>query len=250
MQTSKQVISRNDWIWALIFSAALILLSSCAGKTSKSAETVKAKERIAKAPVTSLAVSKTLADKQLEDLHTKEITTFLQLTVTAEDYDEEEKERLLEDLIREYDRYISRNPEYALGYVFYGKFLRRVNESREANRMFMKANELDPNIPSVKQQIGNFLAEEGAFEFALPYFLAAIELSPDTAVYHYQLGELLYTFKGAYIADKIFTLKTLEIQMMDAFKQAAILEPENRDFQYRYTEAFYDIDSPNWTLAL
>ena len=173
-----------------------------------------------------------------------------QFTAETEDNDESEKQRLFMQVAQDYENYITRNPDYTLGYIFYGKFLRRLDARKKANQVFMKANNIDPNIALLKQQIGNYLAEEGAFEFALPYFLSAIELSPETALYHFQLGEILYTFKGAYIADKVFTIKTLEKQMLSAFKRAAELEPANRDFQYRYAESFYDIDSPDWKLAL
>ena len=156
----------------------------------------------------------------------------------------------LNELIHEWELLLTDNPDEVTAYIFYGKLLRKVEQKEHAHRMFAQANRLDPNIAVVNQQIGNYLAEDGDYGLALGYFLKAIELSPKTALYSFQLGELLFHFRDHYVADEILDRPTIERQMLAAFQTAAQLEPGNRDFQFRYAEAFYDLETPDWEAAL
>jgi tetratricopeptide (TPR) repeat protein len=128
--------------------------------------------------------------------------------------------------------------------------LRRVQENEQAFLAFLKADELDPEIAVVKQQIGNHLAEEGKGKAALTFYLRAVDLEPETAVYHFALGQLIYDFRAKFIEEKIFTQDALEREMLKAFRQAAKLAPDNFDYQLRLGEAYYDLTSPDWRSAL
>lgn len=193
--------------------------------------------------------SDTVEAIQLEKIVEKEAMLMLEVSIMPEDIQKEEKHRRLYDLIYDYENFISSHPESELGLILYGKLLRRLGLNKKANNMFARVNKLNPNIAVVKQQIGNFLAEEGMFELALPYFLAAIELEPQTARYHYQLGELLYTYYEAYLSKEVYTRETLDEQMLGAFRRAAELDTQERTYRFRYAEAFYDVVKPNWSEA-
>lgn len=192
---------------------------------------------------------RTMETIKLESIQEKEAQLLLEVSV-IEDMSVEEKHRRLLEVVYAYENFIARFPESELGYIFYGKLLRKIGMNKKANNMFARANRINPNLPVVKQQIGNFLAEEGMFELALPYFISAIELDPNTALYHYQLGELLFTYYEAYLSKEIFDRSTLDEKMLTAFRRAAELEPKERTFAYRYAEALYDVEHPDWHLAL
>ena len=55
----------------------------------------------------------------------------------------------------------------------------------------MRANQLDSDLPLVKNQLGNYLAEEGRPLEAINYYLAATRLEPKEPLYHFQIGTLL-----------------------------------------------------------
>lgn len=165
-------------------------------------------------------------------------------------HDEEMLERRFQGLIQKYEMFIGDNPDFAVGYVAYGRLLESIGEGSVARVMYLKANQLDPNIPLVKNQLGNFLAQEEKFGQALPYYLAAIELEPGQALYHYQLGQLLHQFRDGFLAEKIFTREVIDRKMLAAFRQATELAPGETAFAYRYAEAFYDLEIPNWEEAL
>jgi hypothetical protein len=102
----------------------------------------------------------------------------------------------------------------------------------------------------VKNQLGNWLAEEGRPLEAVNYFLAAVQLAPDEPLYHYQLGTLLTEARDEFVRSGAWTRATLDRAMQEAFRRAAELAPERIEFTYRYGESFYDLEKPDWPAAL
>lgn len=192
----------------------------------------------------------TMADLRLERIFNKQQVALKQIAERPEDFPLAERDRVLDNLLSEYSTFVLENPDFVYGYILYGKLLRQVGDREAANVAFAKANQLDPGIAVVKQQIGNYLVEEGQAMLALPYFVAAVELEPDNALYHYQLGELLYQFRGVFIEEQEMPADILSEQMMDSFSRAANLDPGNRQLQMRYAEAFFDAQNPDWNMAI
>ena len=147
-------------------------------------------------------------------------------------------------------RHLFDQPHDVSAYILYGKLLRRVDENEQAFNAFLKADELDPTLAVVKQQIGNHLAEEGKGKAALSFFLQAVDLGPNVPIYHFSLGQIIYDFRNEFISSGIFTRDTLEREMLKAFGKAAKLAPSNFDYQMRMGEAYYDLASPDWKSAL
>ena len=116
--------------------------------------------------------------------------------------------------------------------------------------MFQKANKLDPNIAIVKQQLGNFLAESGRYKEAYPLFVSAVKLDPEKAIYQYQLGAHLIYFGKQLQAEKQISPKDFDQQLSSSLSEAARLAPENRTYKHLYAESFYDLNKPNWLMAL
>ena len=218
---------------------ALLLFMVCGGCQS-----------VSPPPAMREATGVSLLGQKMMTLVTRQSAIFRLIDNKRDPLEEGGLQLRLNELIHEWELLLTNNPDEVTAYIFYGKLLRRVDKNEHANRMFMKANRLDPNIAVVHQQIGNYLAEDSDYGLALGYFLKAIELSPKTALYSFQLGELLFHFRDQYVADKILDRSTLEHQMLTAYKVAAQLESDNRDFQFRYAEAFYDLETPDWEAAL
>jgi len=191
-----------------------------------------------------------LAEKRLADIALREERIYKKIAEDPEFYSVDDIERHISDLIGAYSAYLMDHPDDVHALILYGKLLRRVENNDEAFNYFLKADELDPTIAVVKQQIGTHLAEIGKGKAALPFYLRAVELEPQTAIYHYALGELLHEFRDLYIDEEIFTRDALEREMLKAFKQAAFLKPDSFDLQMRLGEAYYDLSSPDWKAAL
>jgi len=197
------------------------------------------------------------ADESLTEIRLRQIVE-RQRTVLAEAaaqrdkgaLDDKEFRMQLERLCHEYESLIQDNPKFAVGYASYGYLLWKVGMRKEAAAILLKANEIDPDIALVKNELGNYLAEEGKPLDAVSYFLSAIKLEPNEPLYHYQLGTLLYEARDDFIRSGEWTRAAIDHSMHEAFRHAAELAPDRVEFGYRYAESFYDLESPDWDEAL
>ena len=155
-------------------------------------------------------------------------------------------------LVFDYEAYLGKYPEVAAGYVSYAMLLNQpvLDERKRAAGLLLKANKLDPDLPLVKNQLGNYLAEEGKPLEALNYYLSAVKLAPKEPLYHYQIGTLLTEAREDFLKNEPWTRATLDHAMQDAFEQAAALAPGDIAYAYRYGESFYDLERPEWSAAL
>ncbi|NQY32472.1 MAG: hypothetical protein HRT56_04810, partial [Coraliomargarita sp.] len=175
---------------------------------------------------TTEAEAKAFATERLLTIATKEEKIYQKLAEDPEFYSNDDLERRVRELAQSYHTYLSDHPDDPETYVLYGKLLRRMGRSNEAFTAFLKADELDPKIAVVKQQIGNYLAEGGKAKAALLYYQQAVELEPTVALYHFGLGELLLNFGQEYIDTGIYTRDAIDREMLKCFKSAARLAPE------------------------
>jgi tetratricopeptide (TPR) repeat protein len=156
----------------------------------------------------------------------------------------------VEQLTREYESLIKDNPDFAAGYASYGYMLWKVGMKKQAVAMLLKANQMDPDIPLVKNELGNYLAEDGKPLEALNYYLAAIKLEPNEPLYHYQLGTLLYEARDDFLKSGEWSRASIDHSMQEAFRRASELAPDRLEFTYRFAESFYDMREPDWAAAL
>lgn len=156
----------------------------------------------------------------------------------------------MEAVCRSYEILLRDNPKFTEAYTAYGYLLGKLGQGHEAAAILLKANELDPNQPLVKNQLGNYLAEDGKPLDALPYYLAAIKLAPKEPLYHYQLGTLLYEARDDFLKSGEWKAAAIDRAVHEAFRQAAELAPDRLEFTYRYAESFYDLTEPDWDAAL
>jgi tetratricopeptide (TPR) repeat protein len=188
------------------------------------------------------------AAARLKELVTRQDA--LLAAAAKEHADEDNLKRDIQNLLFEYDAFLRIYPTFAPGYVTYGLLLGKVGMRRQSSAILLKANQLDPDIPVVKNQLGNYLAEEGEPVAAVNYFIAAIRLAPDEPLYHYQLGTLLAEARDDFLASGQWTRPQLDKAMHEAFRRAAELASENIAYAYRYAESFYDLAAPSWDAAL
>jgi tetratricopeptide (TPR) repeat protein len=166
------------------------------------------------------------------------------------DFDQENFKSQLQQLADDYGVLLRDHPKFTEAHVDYGQMLWKIDMRKEAVVQLLQANDLDKDIPVVKNLLGNYLAEEGRPIEALPYFMAAIQLAPREPLYHYNLGLLLYSARDDFLKDDHWTRAALDHSMLEAFRRAAELAPERIEYTYRYAYAFYDLENPDWESAL
>ena len=191
-----------------------------------------------------------MADRTLKKIVERQKEVFAEAAKQGDNLDEGSFRQHLQSITHDYELLLRNNPTFAAGYAAYGYLLTKVDMRHEATAMLLKANQLDPDIGLVKNQLGNLLAEDGKPLQAAPYYIAAIKLEPNEPLYHYQLGTLLVEARDAFLKSGEWTREALDNAMHHAFKQAAELAPDRFEFAYRYAESFYDLEKPNWDGAL
>jgi tetratricopeptide (TPR) repeat protein len=199
---------------------------------------------------TPSARAETLAEKTLKEIVFRQKDILARADKEGDHLDLAWLRGELQGVIKSYDTLIQRSPDFAPAYVAYGMLLGQVGMTREAVAILLKANKLDAEIPVVKNEIGRFLAEDGKLVEALPWIMAAIELEPKQALYHYHLGKLLTEGRDDFIKTGQFTRAALDKAMLEAFQRAAELAPTNFAYAYRAAEAYYDLEVPQWDAAL
>jgi tetratricopeptide (TPR) repeat protein len=196
------------------------------------------------------AGSETLAERTLKQIVQRQQALFADATKKKDEFDEPGFRSQVQDISRSFERLLQDNPKFAAGYAAYGYLLGKIDMRKESAALLLKANQLDPDIPLVKNQLGNYLAEEGKPLEAVNYFLAAIKLMPNEPLYHYQLGTLLTEARDDFIKSGEWARPALEQAMQTAFRRATELAPDRFEFAYRYAESFYDLEKPDWEAAL
>ena len=201
-------------------------------------------------PLLHAAEDETMAERGLKRITEHQRDLFAEAAKRGDQLDEASFREQVQSLVHDYELLLRDNPKSAAGFAAYGYLLGKVGMRKEASAILLKANQLDPDIPLVKNQLGNYLAEEGKPRDALNYFLAAIKLAPNEPLYHYQLGTLLAEARDTFLKSGEWTRAALDQSMSKAFQRAAELAPDRFEFCYRYAESFYDLDNPDWDAAL
>lgn len=214
------------------FRLMVALLALCAPLLGRAADTETMPERTLK---DILARQKVLLEDaaQAGDDRVAQDTVRTQLTSLSQDY------QLL----------IQESPDFAPAYADYGYFLGKLHMRDEAMKILLKADQIDPTIPMVKNQLGNTLAEDGRPLEALTYFQAAARLDPSEPLYWYQIGTLLYCARDTFLGEGGYTRQQWDQQMHEAFHRAAEDAPDRIEFTYRYAESFEDLAAPDWNEA-
>lgn len=195
--------------------------------------------------------AESMAWRDLRDAILRERAIWDRLRTRADDDMEQQRAAAeFRTVMNAYENVIRAAPKFADAYAAYGLLLSRTGNRENAVRAFLKANELDPNIPMVKNQIGNYLIEEGRYSDALGYYLAAIKLKPDEPLYHYQLGSVMREYRKFLVADGLYSSGKIDELMQSAFREAARLAPDNWGYIYRFAESYYDLETPKWEEAL
>jgi tetratricopeptide (TPR) repeat protein len=194
--------------------------------------------------------TETMPEHNLKLIAERQKSLLEQAAKEGEKLDSESLRTQLQGIMHDYEILLHDNPKFAAAYASEGYLLNKVGMRREAVDLMLKANQLDPDIPLVKNQIGNYLAEDGKPLEAVSYYLAAIKLEPKEPLYHYQLGTLLHEARDDFLKSGDWTREAIDKAEHEAFRQAAELAPDRIEFTYRYAESFYDMPVPDWDGAL
>lgn len=190
------------------------------------------------------------SETKLKALATRQKSLFAEASKAGNNLDEENFRSQLQQLCNEYDTLLRHNPRDVPVLVSYAMLLGKVDNRKDSAALLLRANAIDKDLPLVKNQLGNYLAEEGHPVEAMNYYLAAIQLEPKEPLYHYQLGTLLAEARDDFLKTGQWTRAQLDKTMQDAFEKAMECAPDDWRYAYRYGLSFYDLDLAEWEAAL
>jgi tetratricopeptide (TPR) repeat protein len=196
------------------------------------------------------AAAETLAERTLREIVAQQKAVLTRAEEAGDNLNEAQFKADMQQLALRYDVLLQSSPDFVPAYVAYAQLLDRVGMAKEAVALLLKANKLDDKIPLVKNQMAKHLAEDGKPLEALPWLMAATDLAPDEPLYHYHLGTLLREARDDFLAAGQFNRASIDQAMLAAFRRAAALAPENFGYAYRAAEAHYDLEKPDWAVAL
>lgn len=191
-----------------------------------------------------------LAVYLLKQLNEREQRAYEKYETAVEENDVNQVRRELQSVISGYERLINQSPQHAPTYVSYGLMLNRTGNRKESYAMFIKADELDPFLPVVKNQLGNYMAEEGKYAEAYGFFLLARDLDPGVSLYDYQIGNLLVGYRGYFIDDDFYSAPEIDLKIVEHFHVAMMNTPDDTAFRMRHAQSYFDIEYVNWEEAL
>jgi tetratricopeptide (TPR) repeat protein len=186
----------------------------------------------------------------LKDLNEREQSAYKRYEKALATEDVHSIETELQSIVDGYEALISAAPNYAAAFISYGMMLHRIGERIPSNAMLIRADQIDPYHAIVKNQLGNYQAEEGNYPEAMAFYQMAVDLRPDEPLYHYQLGNLLFSYRKFFIDDKLFLPEGIDLEIQNRFRKAAMLAPAHLPYRLRYAQSFFDIATPNWEAAL
>ena len=206
----------------------------------------------APAPKPSVDEAPANAERELKAIVDRQQALLASASAKASQDELEDLHMQFQQLPNDYEDYLGKYPNLAAGYVSYALFLNKpvIGERKRAAVLLLKANQINSDLPVVKNQLGNYLAEEGKPLEALNYYLAAVKLAPKEPLYHHQIGALITEARDDFLKSGEWTRAALDKSMQEAFEQAMVLSPGNIPYAYRYCESFYDLEQPDWDEAL
>ncbi|MCH6255206.1 hypothetical protein MLD52_01515 [Puniceicoccaceae bacterium K14] len=211
----------------------------------------------------ALALPVPFATAAQKEIQTESMTDYVLKRLVARENDayeryekattQEDIERIKNDLqlvVDGYEKLISENPSHPAALVSYGMMLHRIGERTASAAMLIKADELDSGLAIVKNQLANYQAEDGNYNEALGFYFLARDLEPAEPLYPYQIGNLMVAYRRFFIDDQTYTSQDIDALIQDSFRNAALLDPANKQYRMRYAQSFFDINNPRWDLAL
>ncbi len=91
--------------------------------------------------------------------------------------------------------FIQRYPKYAEGRVAYASFLHDMGDEEGQYVQLTKARDINPSLPSVWNNLGNYYGENGPITNCFICYEKAIQLDPTESVYYQNFGTTVYLYR-------------------------------------------------------
>lgn len=146
--------------------------------------------------------------------------------------------------------YFGDNPEDAEALVIYSKFLRFIGDSERSYSTAKKADAINPKIPSAKEIMAAYEAENGMYKAAYNHICKAIKLNPEVGVYYKQKAQIITVYRTRMIDSAFADWGRMDAELIECYRKVCELEPGNVRAKWQYAQAFYELQKADWNAAL
>lgn len=122
-------------------------------------------------------------------------------------------------------------------------------EQDRAERLWRDALALDPKNAVLLHQLGVCALAEGKAQEAAAFYQQAVTESPETALYHFNLANVLYLFRHELLDARHADAEAVIGSAMEHYATASRLAPQNAEYSKAYAETFFGLAKPDWNIA-
>ncbi len=152
--------------------------------------------------------------------------------------------RRLDPVRKGYEDFLQRHPDHARARLAYGSFLNDTGEEQAAAVQWEKARDIDPRLPAVWNNLGNYYGHNGKVVQAFACYDKAIALSPLESVYYQNLATTAFMFRTEAQDHYGLTGPQLFNRVMTLYHKALALDPGNFSLATELAQTYYGFKPP------
>src|SRR5215469_13235105 len=140
-----------------------------------------------------------------------------------------------------YEDFIKRHPQYAQARIAYASLLHDLGEEDAESDQLLKARDIDPSIPSIWNNLGNYYGEHGPLTNAFICYEKAIRLDPTESVYYQNFGTTVYLYRKDVREYYHINEQQVFDKAMGLYSNAMKFDPTNFPLATDVAESYYGI---------
>jgi len=140
-----------------------------------------------------------------------------------------------------YEDFIKRHPQYAQARIAYASLLHDLGEEDTESDQLLKARDIDPTIPSVWNNLGNYYGEFGPMTNAFKCYEKAIQLDPTEPVYYHNFGDTVFLYRKDVREYYHINEQQVFDKAVGLYREAMKLDPTNFSLATDVATTYYGI---------
>jgi tetratricopeptide (TPR) repeat protein len=137
--------------------------------------------------------------------------------------------------------FIQRHPDNARARIAYASLLNDLGDEEGEFVQLLKARDLDPSIPSVWNNLGNYYGEHSPTTNAFICYEKAIELDPTESTYYHNFGTTVYLYRTDVKEYYHINEQQTFDKALGLYSNAMRLDPTNFPLASDVAESYYGI---------
>lgn len=147
----------------------------------------------------------------------------------------------LDEVRKQYEDFLTRNPKHVEARIAYGSFLNDINDEPAAAAQWERALTLSTNHAAIYNNLANHYGHNGPVEKAFTYYEKAIALDTNEPVYLHNFATTVFLFRKHVREHYGITEQQVFDKAMDLYARALRLDPKNFPLATDVAKCYYGI---------